>query len=391
MPDPAAAPRPPRPALPFEPELSAELAELAKQDLLRSTRSEPAGAVSFASNDYLGLRHDGRVISAAAAAAREFGAGSGSSRLIAGTNELTARLEARLATFKGYEAALIFPTGYQAAVGAITFLVGPGDEVYLDKLDHASLIDGARLSGARLHTFPHGSTARLRRLLEKAPAGRRLIVTDGLFSMDGDLAPLGELGELAARFGAGLMIDEAHATGCLGDAGRGSAEELGCESLVAVSMGTLSKALGALGGFVAASRTVVDCLVNRARSFIYTTAPAPAQVGAALGALEIVEREPERRRRLAERSSSLREFLASAGFDIGPSRSHVVPVILGENRAALSAAAFLLDRGFHVPAVRHPTVPRGTARLRISVSSERTETEISGLVEALAAWRRSGG
>ena len=381
----------PHPALPFEPELCDSLRELEAAGLRRTARPAPSGAVSFAANDYLGLSRDPRVIQAAADAAREFGAGAASSRLIAGTTELSLRLETRLAAFKGYQAALVFPTGYQAAVGTISALVGPGDEAYLDKLDHASLIDGARLSGARVHTWPHGATAKLRRLLERAPSGRRLIVTDGLFSMDGDLAPLAELGELASRFGAGLMVDEAHATGCLGARGRGTAELLGCEPLVAVSLGTLSKALGAQGGFIAASRTTIDWLVNRARAFIYTTAPAPAALGAALAALDIVETEPARRARLAERAGQLREALLAAGFDIGRSASHVVPVLLGENEAALSAAAFLAERGFHAPAVRHPTVPRGAARLRLSVSSEHSPEEIDALVAALTQWRSARG
>jgi 8-amino-7-oxononanoate synthase len=377
---------PPCPALPFQNDLEVELGELGAAGLRRALRPIPPGAVNFGSNDYLGLSRDPRVTAAAAAAAREFGAGSGSSRLIAGSGELVTRLEARLATFKGYEAALVFPSGYQAAVGAIGALIGPGDEIYLDKLDHASLIDGARLSGARVRTWPHGATARLRRLLERAPTGRRLAVTDGLFSMDGDLAPLAELGELCARHGAGLMVDEAHATGCLGARGRGAAELLGCEPAVAVSMGTLSKALGAQGGFIAASRTVIECLVNRARAFIYTTAPAPAALGAALAALEIVENEPARRARLAERAGRLREALRAAGFDTGASTSQIVPVILGENRRALSAARFLAERGFFAPAVRYPTVPRGAARLRLSVSSEHAPEQIDALVAALAEW-----
>ncbi len=384
-------PERPRPPLPFESSLADELGGLAAADLARSPGSPPEGAVSFGSNDYLGLRRDPRPAEAAVRAAREFGAGSGSSRLIAGTLEVTRRLEARLAAFKGCAAALVFPTGYQAALGALSALLGPGDEVYLDKLDHASLIDGARLSGARLRTYPHGRTGKLRRLLERPARGRRLIVTDGLFSMDGDLAPLAELGELAARFGAGLMVDEAHATGCLGPAGRGAAEELGAEHLVAVSLGTLSKALGSLGGFICASKTTVEYLINRARAFIYTTAPAPAQLGAALAALDVVEAEPERRERLAARAALLRESLAAAGFDTGASRSHIVPVVLGENASTLDASRALLESGYFCPAVRYPTVPRGSARLRISVSSEHREEEVLGLVEALAAWRAGRG
>jgi 8-amino-7-oxononanoate synthase len=377
----------PRPALPFSGPLEDNLAELEKQDLRRRARGPSRDNVSFADNDYLGLRMDSRLRQAASAATLKFGAGSGSSRLIAGTLELTARLERELAEFKGYEAALVFSTGYQAAVGCLSCLLGPGDELYLDKLCHASLIDGARLSRARLRTYAHGSIEKLRRLLQKPARGRRLIVTDGLFSMDGDLAPLAELGELATRYGAGLMVDEAHASGCLGECGRGSAELLGAEDLVAVSMGTLSKALGSLGGFICASRTVVETLVNGARSFIYTTAPTPGQLAAALAALTVIRSEPQRRARLQQRAVSLRERLFRAGFDVGPGRSHIVPVILGDNASALSAAGYLLENGYHCPAVRYPTVPRGTARLRVSVSSEHSAKQIDGVVGALTAWR----
>jgi 8-amino-7-oxononanoate synthase len=379
-----------RPPLPFGPSLDRELGELAEAELLRAARGEPDDAVPFCSNDYLGLRRDPRLAEAAAAAAREFGTGAGSSRLIGGSLPLTAGLERDLAAFKGYEAALVFTSGYQAAVGTISALVGAGDEVYLDKLDHASLIDGARLSRARLHTYAHGDTARLRRLLQRAPRGRRLVITDGLFSMDGDVAPLREIGELAARFEAGVMVDEAHATGCLGEGGRGSAELLGAEHLVAISMGTLSKALGSLGGFVCASRRAVDVLVNRARSFIYTTAAAPPQLAAASAALSIVRAEPQRRERLARRAELLRTSLSDAGFDTGRSTTHVVPVILGENSAALSAAAYLRENGYFCPAVRYPTVPRGTARLRLSVSSEHSPDDVRGLVDVLTQWRTRG-
>jgi 8-amino-7-oxononanoate synthase len=379
------------PLLPFASELEGDLAELAAAGLLRATRATPQGAVSFASNDYLGLRRDPRVVAAASRAAAEYGAGSGSSRLIAGTLALAARLEEELAAFKGTEAALVFPTGYQAAVGTLGALLGPGDEVYLDKLDHASLIDGARLSGARVRTYRHGSVDGLRRLLAKPRRGRRLVVTDGLFSMDGDLAPLRELGELAGSQGAALMVDEAHATGCLGAQGRGSAEELEAEHLVHVSMGTLSKALGGLGGFICSSRLVIDTLVNRARAFIYTTAPAPAQLGAALAALEIVRREPRRREFLRELAEGARGRLRAEGFDTGPSCTQVVPVMLGDSAAASDAAGFLGERGLHCPAVRYPTVPRGGARLRVSLTSAHGQADVQRLVGELVAWRESRG
>ncbi len=377
-------------ALPFEDELAADLDELSEAGLLREARHEPEGCVSFASNDYLGLRRDPRVVEGAARALREFGAGSGSSRLIGGTLPLTGQLESRLAGFKGYERALVFPTGYQAALGIVSALVGRGDEVFLDKLSHASLIDGARLSGARLRTYRHCSVDGLRRLLDRPPRGRRLVITDGLFSMDGDLAPLGEIGRLCAERSAALMVDEAHATGCLGERGRGAAEALGAEGLVSLSMGTLSKALGSMGGFVCGSAAVIDYLVNRSRGFIYTTAPAPALLGAALAALDVVEAEPERRRRLSEGAGRLRRELREAGLEVPEGRSQILPVVAGENAAALGASAFLRERGFHCPAVRYPTVPRGSARLRISVCSEHTPEQLAGLRDALIAWGGRG-
>jgi 8-amino-7-oxononanoate synthase len=379
------------PSLPFSSELEDELGQLRRESLLRSNRAEAPGLVSFASNDYLGLRRDPRLSQAACAAIADLGAGSGSSRLIGGSHPAVELLERELARFKGYEAALVFPTGYQTAVGTIAALVGPDDDVYLDKLNHASLIDGARLSRARMRVYPHASIRKLKRLLERAPRGRRLIVTDGLFSMDGDLAPLEELTELAARYGAGLMVDEAHATGCLGAGGRGAAELLGVQQSVALSMGTLSKALGSLGGFLCASRSTIDFLVNRARSFIYTTAAAPGQAAAARAALRVVIDEPERRQRLAARAALLRELLAGAGFDTGGSVSQIVPVILGENRLAMAASGHLRESGYHCPAVRYPTVPRNGARLRLSLSSEHTEEQVRGVVDALVSWRRQGG
>jgi 8-amino-7-oxononanoate synthase len=383
-------PPPPRP-LPFEPSLVDELRKLDAQGLRRQLQPEPAGNVSFASNDYLGLRTDPRIVLAAQQAAEKFGTGTGASRLISGTSRLMGQLEESLSAFEGREAALVFSSGYHAAAGTITTLVGPGDEIILDKLCHASLIDGARLSGARVRTFRHTCVSRLRDLLDRPAHGRRLVITDGLFSMDGDLSPLGDIGALCAAHDAALMIDEAHGTGCLGAHGRGAAEELHAEALVHVSMGTLSKALGSQGGFICASRIVVDLLVSRARSFIYTTAPSPCVIGAALAALRVIVEEPQRRERLRERAAQLRCLLQEAGFETGRSCSQIIPVLMGDNRSALDASAFLLDRGYHCPAIRYPTVPRGTSRLRLSVTSEHTREQINGLVGALNAWRSTGG
>jgi 8-amino-7-oxononanoate synthase len=346
--------------------------------------------LQFASNNYLGLANDPRVKEALARGIEKWGWGAGASRLVAGHTEAHEALEADLAAFKHTEAALVFPTGYQTNLGVVGSLVGRGDLVLSDRENHASIYDAVKLSGARLVRYAHADAGDAARLLAKhrdAP-GRRLIVTDTVFSMDGRLAPLRALAELAEREGAMLLVDEAHATGVLGPTGAGLAEEVGLESDTTASVGTLSKALGGLGGFVGASREVCDLIVNRARSFSYTTALPAAACEAARAALAIVRAEPDRRKRVLALAERLRCALQEKGFESGRSETQIVPVLVGEPERALALAAALLERGIFCPAIRPPTVPPGTSRLRVSLTAEHTEEDVDRLVAVLAEARR---
>ena len=383
-------------------ELNVELEGLKRRGLYRTLRTVegPAGRtvrmggreyLCFCSNNYLGLAADPRLLEAARGAAERYGCGSGASRLVSGTLEIHEELEGKIASFKGTEAALLFPTGYMANVGAIPALAGEGDLLIVDRLDHASIIDGCRLSRARMLVYRHCDLEGLERILMKRTGfRRRFIITDSVFSMDGDIAPLDAIAELAERYGAHLMIDEAHATGTIGEGGRGVAHLMGVEDGIAVSMGTLSKAVGSLGGFIAGSRTLVDYLRNRARSFIYTTAPPPSCCGAALRGLEIMEGEPELRERLMKNVRRLREGLASLGYDTGRSTTQIIPLIAGDRERALFLSRFLLGRGILAPAIRPPTVPEGTSRLRITPTAAHTEADIDELLAALGEARDEG-
>lgn len=343
--------------------------------------------VNFSSNDYLGLAACDGLKAALQEGAARYGAGSGASRLVCGSLRPHADLEAALADFKGAEAALSFSSGFAVPMGTLPALVGPGDTVLLDKLSHACLVDAARLSGATLRVFPHNHLEKLERLLQTAK-GRVLIVTESIFSMDGDAAPLREMVELKERYGAWLLVDEAHAVGVLGPQGRGLAAALGLEGRIELQMGTLSKALGLSGGYLAASRSVVDLLINRARSFIYTTAPPPAVAHAALTALEMVRgEEGERRRKLlrahVEQVQALLEGNEKAGF-----QSAILPLILGDEGAAMAASTALREAGFMVPAIRYPTVARGRARLRLTLSAAHLPEQVARLIEELKALNR---
>ena len=372
-----------------------ELASLERRGLRRrvGVRTGPQAAritvdgrelVNFGSNDYLALAADPRVAGAAAEAAREDGWGSGASPLISGHSARHERLQERLAEFEGTEAALLFSSGYAANTGTIAALAGPGDAVYGDRKNHASLWDGCRLSRADVRAYAHGDWRDLERLLARSErCRRRLIVTDSLFSMDGDLAPLGELADLAERHDAMLLVDEAHATGVFGQKGRGVAEQLGVERRIAARVGTLSKALGCAGGFVAGSRTLVEWLVNRARSYVFSTALPGANAAGATVALEIVQQEPQRRHDLLSRAADLRSGLAEQGWDIGRSASQIIPVVVGEAERAVAMAGALRERGLLVPAIRPPTVPEGEACLRISLTYGHTAEMIEKLVGTL--------
>lgn len=380
--------------------LDGELAAIQADDLRRSKRvitplargrCELGGEilVNFAGNDYLGLAGDPRIIAAARDALECAGTGARASALVAGHTSWHERLEQRIAAFEGTEAALVFPTGYAANLGAITALVGRGDVVCGDRWNHASLIDGCRLSGARFRVYPHRNPQRLDRELAKhSAARRRLLVTDGLFSMDGDLAPLAELCEVARRRDAVLLVDDAHATGVLGRRGRGSAEYLGVEEQVHVRVGTLSKAIGSQGGFVAGTRTLIDWLTNCARTQIFSTGLTPAACAAATTAFDVIEGDPGRREKLLRLGSLLRAELVQRKLPVstdlvGP----IVPVIVGNAARALRLSAILQRQGFLIPAIRPPSVPRGTSRLRISLSAVHEDADLIALADHLErAW-----
>ena len=339
---------------------------------------------NFGSNDYLGLAADAAVVSAVRGVLATHGFGSGASPLITGRGMWHETLERELAAFEGTPAALLFPSGYAANMGTIAALVGKSDAIFSDELNHASIIDGCRLSGAAVHVYRHGDTAHLESLLAAAaPARRKLIVTDTLFSMTGDLAPLRELAELVGRHRAMLMVDEAHATGVFGALGRGACEQFGIERDVHVRVGTLSKALGCSGGFVAGSQNLIDWLANRARPYFFSTAAPEINAAAALAALQIVRNEPQRRMDLLVRAAALRDRLRSAGLQLGRCESQIIPVILGSPDKALAAAAELRRRGFLVPAIRPPSVPEGQSLLRISMTWRHAPEQLDDLASAL--------
>ncbi len=371
--------------------------------------------VQFCTNNYLGLANHPEVVDAAREAASRWGVGASASRLVAGSMDLHHQLEQKLASFKGTEAALLFPTGFMANLAMFTTFAGSGDRIVSDKLNHASLIDSARYSQAEHRIFPHRDLAKAQALLARPlrPAGgakpgggeepaddsaalsapgviadadgprQKFLATDAVFSMDGDLADLPGLCDIAEANGALVVVDEAHATGVFGSRGSGLAEAQGVCGRVALSMGTLSKALGSVGGFVCGPREAIDMLVNKARTFIYTTALPPMCSAAGLAALGVIDRQPHRRQRLLAMAAQVRQELEAMGFDCGESRSPIIPVMAGSAESALAASEQLRQRGLFVPAIRPPTVPAHTARLRISLMADHTDGHIEQLLQAL--------
>jgi 8-amino-7-oxononanoate synthase len=390
----------------FDDELNQRLATISEQGLLRELRRvdspqaprlELGGRVllNFSSNDYLGLANQPALKEAAGRAVERYGAGAGASRLICGSLAPHHELEEALAAFKGTAAALSFSTGYGAAMGAIGALLGRDDIIILDKLVHACIVDAARLCGAKLRVFDHNDLNDLEGKLKWAAktvqspkskvqsrAGRTLVVTESVFSMDGDHAPLREIVELKARYGAWLMVDEAHATGLYGAQRRGLAEELGVSNHIEVQMGTLGKALGASGGYICGSRALIHYLVNRARTFIFSTAPVPAAAAAATAGVQFVQSGAgeERRRRLWQNVASL---LSTINSQPSTRASAIIPILMGEESKAVQAAATLREQGIFVPAIRFPTVARGQARLRLTLSAAHTPADLAQLVAAL--------
>lgn len=389
----------------FDEELHRRLDAIREQGLHRELRhvDSPQGSriniggrelINFSSNDYLGLANHPALKAAAVRAVEEFGAGAGASRLVCGSLAPFHELEEALAAFKATEAALTFATGYAAALGTITALLSKDDLIITDKLIHASFVDAARLSGAKLRIFDHNDLDDLEAILKWADKTWRLkrgeqdnkpsvlIVTESVFSMDGDYAPLREMVTLKEKYGAWLMVDEAHATGLYGVNQRGLAEELGVSDRIEIQMGTLGKALGASGGYICGSRALIDFLVNRARSFIFSTAPVPAAAAAATAGVQLVQSTEgsTRRDQLWQRAAELQSEIQN--LKSAPP-SAIIPLIVGDERQAVATASALRERGFFVPAIRYPTVARGAARLRVTLTATHTANDIAELTRAL--------
>lgn len=384
-------------------EIEDRLAEIERLGLSRRLRliSGPQGprvlldgkpVLLLCSNNYLGLANHPRVREAAAEAAMRWGIGAGASRLVSGTMTIHRRLEERLAAFKGSESCVLFGSGYLANLGAIGALAGPGDAVFSDELNHASIVDGCRCSRARVYVYRHLDTEHLDWSLRRHRGdGRRLIATDSVFSMDGDLAPLAEIVELARTHRARVLVDEAHATGALGRGGRGAVAQAGLEEEIDVLVGTLGKALGSYGAYVCAGEEMVRYLVNTARSLIFSTAPAPPSVAGALAALDLVEQRPHRVARLRSHARSLRRALAAEGFAVADDDMHIVPLIVGDERNAMALCQGALERGVFAQAIRPPSVPAGTARLRLTVMASHTPAELRRGARALGEAARALG
>lgn len=340
----------------------------------------------LASNNYLDLATHPEVVEASARAARDWGCAASGSRLISGTLACHHALEQELAAFCGTEAALVFASGYAINTGLIPAVVGPADAIIVDALVHASIIDGARLSRAEIMVCAHGDVAALEQAMQAARDGakpRILVAVDGLYSMDGDLAPLAEITAACRRYDAMLLLDDAHGIGTLGERGRGVVELAQVSEHVDFLVGTLGKALGSFGAFVACSTRVREMLINKARSFVFSCALSPAQVEAARAALRVIEREPERRVRLQANAKHLRQQLARIGVSTEPSSTHIIPVILGSNERTMAVCEALLERGIYVQGIRHPSVPRGTERLRVTPMCSHTVEELDRFVSAL--------
>jgi 8-amino-7-oxononanoate synthase len=374
--------------------LASELAQLDARALKRVRRvlQTPQSArvrvggrayLAFCSNDYLGLAGDSRLVRAAQEACARCGVGAGASHLVLGHSEAHEALERALARFVALPRALLFSSGYMANIGVVSALVGRDDAVFADRLNHASLNDACLLSRAQFKRYPHGKLQALEKLLSATPARRKLIVTDAVFSMDGDIAAVPALLELAERHGAWLLVDDAHGFGVLGESGRGVLSHFGTFSPRIIYMATLGKAAGVFGAFVAGQALVVEFLVQRARSYVYTTATPPLLACAALESLKLIETEQWRRDRLAQLARLLKSGLAASPWRLLPSNTAVQPLVIGGNAEALAVADALNERGLLVPAIRPPTVPQGTARLRISLSAAHSEDDVNLLVETL--------
>jgi len=376
------------------PDLQRELEQLEAQSLLRRRRRlegmqgarvrvDGRDYLSFCSNDYLGLAGDPRLIEAACAGALNCGVGAGASHLVSGHHAAHARFERDVAEFAGFDSALLFSSGYAANLGVMSALLGRNDAVFADRLNHASLNDAVLLSRARLRRYPHLDTAALERLLASTPARRKLVATDAVFSMDGDIAPLPQLLALCERHDAWLLVDDAHGFGVLGEAGRGTLSHFGLAAPRIIYMATLGKSAGVAGAFVAASRDLIDWLIARARTYVYTTALPPLLASALATSLPIIAAESWRRERLAERIAALRAQVQVTRWRLAESSTPIQPLLIGASAEAVEVGARLAEHGILVPAIRPPTVPQGTARLRISLSAAHGADDVARLAQAL--------
>jgi glycine C-acetyltransferase len=346
--------------------------------------------INLASNNYLGLCNDERLRSAAIAATKRYGVGSGAVRTIAGTMRIHMELEEKIAAFKGVEACVVFQSGFAANAGTVSSILGKEDFILSDELNHASIIDGARLSRAKIKVFRHKDVAHAEELLKEVEnePGRKLVITDGVFSMDGDIGPVDQLAALCEKYGAIMMVDDAHASGVLGRNGRGSVDHFGCTQKVDVQVGTLSKAIGALGGYVCGSRDLIDYLYHRARPFLFSTSHPPSVAASCIAAFDILESEPERIDRLWSNTRYFQEQLASAGFDIGgvttpKSETPITPIIVGDGRKTMEFSRALFEQGLMATGIAFPTVPEGKARVRCIMTSEHTRAQIDTALEIL--------
>jgi 8-amino-7-oxononanoate synthase len=383
-------------------EIEQRLEELERLGLSRRLRlvSGPQGptvlidgrpVLLLCSNNYLGLADHPRVREAAADAAMRWGVGAGASRLVSGTMTIHGRLEERLASFEGTEACLLFGSGYLANLGVIGALAGRGDAVFSDELNHASIVDGCRMSRAEVVVYRHRDMEHLDWSLRRHSGERRLIVTDSVFSMDGDVAPLADIVELADVHGARVVVDEAHATGNLGPGGRGAVAQAGLEGQIDVVVGTLGKALGSYGAYACASSEIVRYLINTARSLIYSTAPSPPAVAGALAALELLQTRPHRVQRLRSNARVLREALAAEGFPVADAEMQIVPLIVGDERTAMRLCQEAIERGVFAQAIRPPTVAAGSSRLRLTAMASHTASELRMAASVFGAVARKLG
>jgi glycine C-acetyltransferase len=386
----------------FQEFLTEEIANLKESGLMRELKTihgaqgpwvelKDRRTLLLCSNDYLGLASDPQLSQAFAAGIERFGTGSGASRLISGNMSPHEELEKAVADFKGTESALLFNSGYHANIGVIPALFGEGDLILSDEWNHASLIDGCRLSKAKVLKYPHKDCASLKKMLrENNNCKKKLILTDGVFSMDGDIAPLPEIVELARQFEAVLMVDDAHSTGVLGPHGKGTLEHFGLDpDCVDIQMGTLGKALGCFGAFVAGKKELIQFLVNKARSFIYTTALPPALAVAAMKALEIAESDHPRRERLWENVGFFKKGLEGLGLDIMGSATPIVPIFIGDSVKTMKISAKLLEKGVFVQGIRPPSVPQGKSRLRATISASHTKEDLAFALEAIGSVGRT--